>query len=494
MNRWLCIGLSAVLLFALTACQGEEGVSSGDSEVELPESTAVADILPEITTTTVSTETSTTNSQSETTVPTTTGTKATAKTTTKAVTTQKTTSTTTKPQATVLELFKEGKSFYTLVYDDSDPVITEQVLELQSRLKDRYEVQIECVAASKAKTDYGREIVVGNVRPSVAVVANKLKDSNDFGVFVQEDDLVLYATNSYLYRYLFQMAQVKYFSNISAGSLQVSSDDPLIYHDSNVKDLSYVEYLKKIGGVSLDTILKIFEARTHTGADGTVLSYRVYVPAEYDPRERYPLFLLLHGSGERGSDNVGNVRYMVAGLFNQADSPVARSIVICPQCPEGSRWVNNNPSEGNYDLASIPESSTLKAVLEIIEAVETEFSVDSDRRYVMGLSMGGFGTWDLLMRHPDLFAAGVPICGGADPTMASVLKHMPIYTVHGSADSTVPVKGTRAMVKALKEAGSTVIQYEELYREGHGVGGYVETNTDIVKWLYAQKRSAHGAD
>ena len=127
--------------------------------------------------------------------------------------------------------------------------------------------------------------------------------------------------------------------------------------------------------------------------------------------------------------------------------------------------------------------------MEILESVANEFSVDRNRFYVTGLSMGGIAGWDLLMRHSDVFAGGVPICGAADPAMASVLKDVPIWTVHGEEDVTVPTSATREVVAAIKAAGGTKIKYTELKGEGHTMrvwNDYVSTNSDIYNWLYAQ--------
>ena len=100
--------------------------------------------------------------------------------------------------------------------------------------------------------------------------------------------------------------------------------------------------------------------------------------------------------------------------------------------------------------------------------------------------MGGFGTWDLIMRHPDLFAAAVPICGGADIYQAQKLKDKPIYTIHGSSDPTVPCSGTRDMVKYLRQFGSTVVEYEEKVGYGHNVWDYASQNVAIWNWLFKQ--------
>jgi predicted peptidase len=199
--------------------------------------------------------------------------------------------------------------------------------------------------------------------------------------------------------------------------------------------------------------------------------------------------LLLHGAGERGNDNMGNLVHVVSNLFNVKNTPVTDAIIVAPQCPAGNQWVNTPWANGSYDATCVKISNELKAVMEIMDSVEREFSTDYDRYYVMGLSMGGFGTWDLLMRYPDYFAAGVPMCGGADPSMADALVDVPIWTFHGSVDSVVPVSGTREMAAALEEVGSTVFTYEEMAGKDHGIWGTVASRKDVIEWLFAQDLS-----
>ena len=107
----------------------------------------------------------------------------------------------------------------------------------------------------------------------------------------------------------------------------------------------------------------------------------------------------------------------------------------------------------------------------------------------MGISMGGFGTWDLLMRHGDMFAAGVPVCGGADLSKAELLKNMPIYTAHGTWDDIVPYgDSTKAMVQAIKNAGGKSIIYKE-YSAGHVMWDNLANEPDLLEWLFSQKKS-----
>ena len=105
------------------------------------------------------------------------------------------------------------------------------------------------------------------------------------------------------------------------------------------------------------------------------------------------------------------------------------------------------------------------------------------------VSMGGYGTWNLLMNHPDVFAAGVPMCGAADPKMAEVLAQIPIWTIHGVKDPTVPVSGSRDMAAAIEKYDPVDFRYTELPDHEHDVWNYTYQNAEIMKWLFSQKKS-----
>lgn len=229
----------------------------------------------------------------------------------------------------------------------------------------------------------------------------------------------------------------------------------------------------------------VFEARTYEN-NGFTLPYRLYIPKNYDCGERYPLLVFLHGAGERGSDNESQLKIAIQKMFNDPDSPVYDAIVLAPQCPEGDQWVMTPWANGNYRIADVPESRELECVCAIMDEIREYYNVDDDRIYITGLSMGGFGSWDLLARHGARFAAGMPICGGGDPSYAKLLKRIPIRTFHGSADSAVPVDGTRAMFAAIRRAGGETIDYTEFDGMGHNVWDTVYNEQDNIRWLFSQ--------
>ena len=212
-----------------------------------------------------------------------------------------------------------------------------------------------------------------------------------------------------------------------------------------------------------------------------------------------PVVLILHGAGERGSDNTSQLANYVPELFSQAKSPYWGAIVICPQCPSGQQWVDTPWGNGNYSTETVKQSNELTAVLEILDEVKDTYSTDTNRYYVTGLSMGGFGTWDLIMRHPERFAAAIPICGGADVEKASVLVSMPIRTFHGINDTTVPYAGTDAMAKAIKAAAEAAgvksnIMFTPVLNAGHTIWSNIGTNGAHSNWMFSQSLEQQGLD
>ncbi len=239
--------------------------------------------------------------------------------------------------------------------------------------------------------------------------------------------------------------------------------------------------------------LTAMQALTYTDADGTVLPYRFYVPEDYDPDQAYPVLLFFHGAGERGTDNQsqiigGSGRDLFKRLLGK-ERESYQAILIAPQCPQSDQWVDTPWAEGSYQQDRIALSRGMKAALQLLTDVERQYHVDADRRYIMGVSMGGFGTWDAITRNPDLFAAAVPICGSADPSKAERVKNLPIWAFHGDSDSVVPVSGSREMVAALRAAGSSV-KYTEYAGYDHNVWDSAFAEPELLSWLFSQRKAA----
>ena len=394
-----------------------------------------------------------------------------------------------KPQADQsITIATGGVSDYVVVYDDKDVRVTEFTEKFIAYMADTHRITLESVPYSRG-TSNAHCIYVGDL-PETERVQARLNPYNDFGACVSGDDYVLFATDGRLYEYLFELLAEKVLYVIRSGNWTTNTGRNFIYHNTEYADISYVDYvIEKNGGkLTQNVLLKFFEDRKFVAEDGTELVYRLYVPYGYDETKEYPVLVFMHGAGERGNDNLGNMKHMPLKWFSYENSPFWDCIVIAPQCPNGQQWVDTPWADGGYRLENVPESNELRAAMEIIDMVEASFPTDLDRYYVTGLSMGGFATWDMIMRYPDRFAAAVPLCGGSDYKQAYKLLDMPIYTIHGTNDYDVPMTGTKEMVVALEMLGSTVIHYEELKGYPHNIWGYAADKPEIWTWLFEQTR------
>ena len=218
----------------------------------------------------------------------------------------------------------------------------------------------------------------------------------------------------------------------------------------------------------------------HSGSEsfqecaGETLLYRLFVPANYDRKKKYPLVLYLHGGGGRGQDNLKQIEggngYLI-DFFTQAETQSRYpSFVVAPQSPMHEGWIE-------YD--SITPTRQLRLVFELLRDLQRAYGIDSRRLYVAGQSMGGFGTFAIISQHPQLFAAGVALCGGGDETKAASLIKTPIWAFHGERDEAVKVERSRNIVAAIKKAGGQA-RYTEYAGEGHNMWTKVVKEPELL--------------
>ena len=208
---------------------------------------------------------------------------------------------------------------------------------------------------------------------------------------------------------------------------------------------------------------------------------------------RYPLVVVLHGAGEKGSDNE---RQLLRGgeVFANINTRLRfQTYVVFPQCPKPDNWTTfgflKNPGEelqlGTYDKQA---SEPLRATLALIDHLIADERVDKNRIYIIGLSMGGFGALEALTLRPNLFAAAVPIGGGGDPAACSAYAHkVPVWFFHSQADATVPAGLSRALANRLQSLGAEP-QYTEYETAGPTYWRSVFNDARLLPWLFAQKR------
>ena len=229
-----------------------------------------------------------------------------------------------------------------------------------------------------------------------------------------------------------------------------------------------------------------YEARKHAAVDGGTLNYRLLKPHNYDAAKKYPLVLFLHGAGERGDDNAAQLRHGASLFINPYVREKYACFVVAPQCPVEQKWADIDWAS---DAPVQPEkvSPSMALTLAAIEALQKEFSIDSDRLYVTGLSMGGYGTWDLITRFPEKWAAAAPICGGGDKAKAPLAKAVPIWAFHGVEDPAVKLVRTVEVIDAIKAAGGNPL-YSEYPYVGHDSWTTAYQEPQFLPWIFAQRR------
>ncbi len=226
---------------------------------------------------------------------------------------------------------------------------------------------------------------------------------------------------------------------------------------------------------------------------GDTLNYQISFPNNYNNSTDYPLVVFLHGAGERGSNNEAQLIHGSA-LFNHPENRLNYpAIVIFPQCPIDSYWVRikkNETSESKFDFGRNEQiTEPLHLVERLIKDIIQKEEVDRKRIYVLGLSMGGMGTLDLICRNPKLFAAAVPICGGVEISRIKNVKKLPIRLYHGAKDDIVPPTWSRNIYSGLKRLGSTKVEYIEFENANHNSWDPAFNSADFLSWIFNNKRN-----
>ncbi|MDQ3624182.1 MAG: GDSL-type esterase/lipase family protein [Verrucomicrobiota bacterium] len=229
-----------------------------------------------------------------------------------------------------------------------------------------------------------------------------------------------------------------------------------------------------------------YEPQTFGAPDGRSIPYRLLKPQDYENSRQYPLVVFLHGAGERGTDNQAQLKHCVSAFARPEVRKAHPCFVMVPQCPPQQQWVDM-PWSGDSGTQPAEPSAPLQLVLGAVAALQQEFSIDPDRLYLSGISMGGFGTWDAITRDPGKWAAAAPICGGGDKRVAARAAKVPVWAFHGTADNAVKVVRTRDMIEAMKAGGGRPL-YSEYPNVAHDSWTPAYQEPELLPWLFAQRR------
>ncbi|MBW7887667.1 MAG: prolyl oligopeptidase family serine peptidase [Bacteroidetes bacterium] len=192
------------------------------------------------------------------------------------------------------------------------------------------------------------------------------------------------------------------------------------------------------------------------------IPYLVYLPKEYETKGKMPLLFFLHGSGERGNDPQKLKVHSIPKIIDDRDD--FPFIVVSPQCPDGQRW----------------DVEVLNALLDKVIA---ELPVDSNRIYLTGLSMGGYGVWRFAIAHPDRFAAIAPVCGWGVLEDVEKLRTMPVWVFHGAKDNVVPPSESEKMVERLQKFGNTQVKFTLYPDANHNAWDAAYGTPELYEWF-----------
>jgi predicted peptidase len=230
---------------------------------------------------------------------------------------------------------------------------------------------------------------------------------------------------------------------------------------------------------------KEFAEHVYTDRDGTTMPYRLLVPEDYDKGKKYPLVFILHGWGERGTDNQAPVKAFGAAFLKAETRKKFACFVLLPQA-KGS-WIAHPKFEKPIPLEPTATAS-LQLAIKILDQVQKTERVDRDRIYLMGYSNGACGVWELLERTPRRWAAAAPMAGAGDPKHVAGAKGVPIWAFHGADDATIPLERMKELMSALQSAHGSAM-YTIVPKGQHydaRVKGLAEPN--LFPWMFAQQR------
>lgn len=233
-------------------------------------------------------------------------------------------------------------------------------------------------------------------------------------------------------------------------------------------------------------ILRPANGLTTNAVPGLVLTNKNQLADEQGREHKLPLVIFLHGSGERGYDNESQLRNGVYAFTEPENFRKHPCFILAPQCPAGVRW-SGTTMENATTFAEQP-TEPMRLLIQLIRQILDENpAIDRNRIYVAGLSMGAAGAVDLLMRQPEWFAAGIPVCGGGDPQFADKIKNIPLWVFHGLRDEVRLPEHSRRLVKALETLNAPV-KYTEYATLGHGIWQETFYNPAVLDWLFSQHK------
>jgi predicted peptidase len=232
-----------------------------------------------------------------------------------------------------------------------------------------------------------------------------------------------------------------------------------------------------------------FDYKIYSNNKDTI-PYRIIVPKNYSSEKSYPILIFLHGSGERGNNNESQLIHGSKVMGSDNFQKQHDSFVVFPQCKAKDYWANvpfwekTNKKRFVFNK-TLSENNMLKGVIELLNSLESKYSIDPSRRYVGGLSMGAMGAIEILAQNPGVFRAAFAICGGGSPSWANKIKGTPLWLFHGKKDDVVDVKFSKKLARKLirLKSKTKLTLYDEIK---HNSWDLALNDPFLFKWLFSQ--------
>lgn len=239
---------------------------------------------------------------------------------------------------------------------------------------------------------------------------------------------------------------------------------------------------------------KLFDRGSYIVKKDT-LHYRILFPVDFDAAKKYPVLFVLHGAGERGNDNEAQLAYGTKLFLEDTIRDKYPAIIVFPQCPVASYWSNvkiekdsaSNKSKFIFTYDK-PPTIAMTMLLGLVDQFLDKPFVNKHRLYVGGLSMGGMGTYEIIGRKPNIFAAAFAICGGDNTLNAKkYAKKVPLWIFHGEKDSVVPYTHSEAVVAAVKSEGGDP-KYTLYPQDDHNSWNDAFKEPQLIPWLFSHSK------
>jgi predicted peptidase len=232
--------------------------------------------------------------------------------------------------------------------------------------------------------------------------------------------------------------------------------------------MNMIKFSLKMVLLSVVFSVSFTDNNLNTGRGKTPVNYKylLYLPDNYEYENNIPLLIYLHGASVRGNEISKIKAYGLPYLIEKGEK--YDFIVVSPQCPPSKSWNTENWFEPLYN--------------ELL----SKYKIDTNRIYLTGMSLGGYGAWNTAMEYPDKFAAVIPLCGGGNVRDVCNISHMPVWAFHGTADTLVPISETEKLVNQLKKCNGNV-KFSRLEGKGHSIQ-WVYEDKEVYSWMLNQKK------